>query len=695
MAASLYKGGMKRWRLTKFGGGLVLMALALLAPGLARANAASPWFETEQGKVRLIAAEPSLGDSQRVMLGLEFQLAPHWKIYWRSPGDAGYPPHLDWAGSENLADAAIAWPAPERFSVLGLETVGYSGAVVLPITARTLRAGAALRLRAQLDYLTCSEICIPYKTNLALDLPPTGSGDGEGPAYAQLIARYQALVPGDGAASGIALEGAALRAGTTPVLELRIKSRHELVAPDAFVESPQAVAFGAPTEVTEASGETLLRLPVSGDWTSLLGQPLAVTLVDGASAMSGAIIPVQGHDVVDLATLVAMLGFALLGGLILNLMPCVLPVLSLKLLAALPRQGQSLSAVRRGFLGTAAGMILSFLVLALVSAGLKSAGVAVGWGVQFQNPFFLVFLVGVLTLFTCNLWGFFEVPLPRAVASLGERATLGNLAAGAFATLLAIPCSAPFLGTALGFALAAGPREIVAIFLALGLGMAAPYLLVAAVPRLASLLPRPGRWMIHLRRALGLLLAASAGWLIWVLSGTLGVRDALAVCVLMVLAGASLALVRDAGPRWATLIVAFLAAMLLPQLAPPQRAAATVDGRWQNFDPAAIGGLVRDGHVVFVDVTADWCLTCKVNERLVLDAVPVREALERSGVVAMRADWTRPDPAIAAYLNRFSRFGIPFNAVYGPAAPGGQALPELLTTTMVTTALAQATGRGQ
>src|SRR5271166_6396759 len=173
---------MKRSRLTMLGGGWFLVVLALLAPSLARADTASPWFETEQGKVRLIAAEPAVGDAQRVVLGLQFELAPHWKIYWRSPGDAGYPPHLDWAGSKNLADAAIAWPAPERFSVLGLETVGYSGAVVLPITARVERSGAALRLRAQLDYLTCSEICVPYKTTLALDLPATGSGDGLGPA---------------------------------------------------------------------------------------------------------------------------------------------------------------------------------------------------------------------------------------------------------------------------------------------------------------------------------------------------------------------------------------------------------------------------------------------------------------------------------------------------------------------------------
>lgn len=685
---------MTRWQISRLGCAFLAAACALLTSEAARADAASPWFVTDQGRVRLIAAQAAPGNADRVSLGLEFQLAPHWKIYWRSPGDAGYPPHLDWAGSENLAGAEMAWPAPERFSVLGLETVGYSGTVVLPIAAQLVQAGAPLHLRAVLDYLTCSDICIPYKTNLALDLPAPGDGGGE----AALIARYRALVPGDGAAAGVALQSAVLRAGSTPVLELHVASTHPLAAPDAFIEAPQGVAFGAPVMRLAAADKdgarlSVLRLAVSGDWQSLPGQPLAVTLVDGGRAMSGTIVPTQGADVVDLDTLAAMLGVALLAGLILNLMPCVLPVLSLKLLAALPKPGHSTALVRRGFLGTAAGIILSFLALAATISGLKLAGIAVGWGVQFQNPYFLVFLVAVLTLFACNLWGVFDVPLPRGVAALGENAPLGNVAAGAFATLLATPCSAPFLGTALGFALAAGPREIVAIFLAIGIGMAAPYLLVAAAPRLAALLPRPGHWMIYIRRVLGALLAGTALWLIWVLRAEIGTREALAIAALMVLAAATLAFLRDPGPRWATVSMALLAALAMPVIALPQASPATTGGTWRNFDPGAIGALVRDGRVVFVDVTADWCLTCKVNERFVLDAPPVHAALERPGVTAMRADWTQPDPAIAAYLNRFGRYGIPFNAVYGPGAPSGLPLPELLTTGIVTEALAQAEGR--
>ena len=663
------------------------LSLVLLTPSAARADAASPWFATDQGKVRLIAASAAVDGADQVTLGLEFQLAPHWKIYWRSPGDAGYPPSLDWKGSDNLAAAVIAWPAPERFSVLGLETIGYSGAVVLPIMARVVHPGAPLHLTVGLQYLTCNDICVPYETALTLDLPASGAGT----AYEALIQQYSAMVPGPGG-RGLTLTAATLRAGAKPVLDLRVTSNTPLVAPDAFIEGADDATFGAPKVIVGAAGETLLRVPVDGDWVSLSGRPLTVTLVDGARSATAPITPTRGPDLIDLGTVTTMIGLALLGGFILNLMPCVLPVLSLKFLAALPRVGEDRAATRRGFLATAAGVVASFLVLAAASVAFKAAGATVGWGVQFQDPLFLVFLVVALTLFACNLFGWFEIGLPRVFAALGEGRTLGNFATGAFATLLATPCSAPFLGTALGFALAAGPIEIFAIFAALGIGMASPYLAVAAMPGLVRYLPRPGAWMIHLRRALGLLLAASALWLVVVLASEIGMAQALVVAALMLVAGATLALLRDPGPRHATLAVAVVAALALPLLAPPQPPASIASARWQRFDPAAIGGMVRDGRVVMVDVTADWCLTCKLNERLVLDATEVRRALDRPQVTAMRADWTRPDPAIAAYLSRYGRYGIPFYAVYGPGAPGGLALPELLTPGAVVQALADAAG---
>ncbi len=675
----------------------IAIVLAVLAPRISPADAAdsaaSEWFVTDQGRVRLIAAAPSI-DGGTVHLGLEFEMAPHWKIYWRSPGDAGYPPHLDWTGSRNLAGADVAWPAPRRFSVQGLQTVGYETAVVLPISARLADAAAPLHAELALDYLTCREICIPYQTTLTLDL---GSG-GEvthTAGYAERIASFQARVPAGGS-TDLAVTGAMIEPGVPPVLVLRLSSREPLGAPDAFVEGPPGVAFGAPALAAgDAPGETLLRLPATGVDTSaaaVAGQPLTITVVDGTRAVEAVVTPTLGQAPTSVLQFASMLGLALLGGFILNLMPCVLPVLSIKLLSVIEHRGRSRLMTRLGFLATAVGIVGSFLALALAMIGLKAAGIAVGWGLQFQQPPFLIAMALLLTAFACNLWGLFEVPLPSVVGRLAttgnRRALLGNVVTGAFATLLATPCSAPFLGTAVGFALAGGPVEILTIFFTLGIGLAAPYLLVAIVPRIAQLLPRPGHWMVTIRRVLGGVLALTVAWLVFVLTAQIGLLPGLLIGALMVLLMGVLAWRQLPPPlRRGAALLLLIGAFLVPGTAPKSSGGGDY---WRPFDRAAIADLVRHGHVVFVDVTAAWCATCKANELFVLDTAAVHRALTAAPVVAMRADWTQADPAITAYLRKFGRYGIPFNAVYGPGTPDGQPLSELLTVDQINAALARA-----
>jgi suppressor for copper-sensitivity B len=338
-------------------------------------------------------------------------------------------------------------------------------------------------------------------------------------------------------------------------------------------------------------------------------------------------------------------------------MPCVLPVLVLKLTSVLGHGGGEDRQVRLSFLVTAAGIVTAFLVLAAALSGLKLAGHAIGWGIQFQQPVFLGVLAAICLLFAANLWGWFEVPLPALAGDLALAADrraarhkmLGAFLTGIFATVLATPCSAPFVGTAIGFALSRGAGEIFAIFLAMALGLALPYLAVAAVPRMATRLPRPGRWMLWLKKLLGASMVVTAVWLAWILAGQTG-------------------LLRSA----------------------PTTTADTV--AWRSFDETAIPSLVASGKTVFIDVTADWCLTCKANKTLVIDRAPVSASLNVPGTVAMIADWTRPDPKITAYLAKFDRYGIPLNVVYGPKAPQGIALPELLTADSVLSALKQASG---
>jgi suppressor for copper-sensitivity B len=639
---------------------LALLLWLVAGSAFAAEPGASDWFETDQGRVRLVAASAS-------ELGLEFDMAPGWKIYWRSPGDAGYPPAIDWRGSQNLAGAEILWPAPQRFSIFGIDTVGYEGKVVLPIAAKVSDPGAPLHIRAAVDYLTCREICIPYQTELALD--------DAAPVWAALLGEWRARVPGN--EGPLRIEAARVRSGNPAVLELKVAGR--LAAPDAFVEGPEGFLFGKPKLEDGA-----LRLPIDASAPErLVGQPVTVTLVDGGGSAAATLVASSGPPLGTLAGLLPILAVALLGGLILNAMPCVLPVLSLKLLG--------MTGGARGLLATALGIIVSFAVLAGAMIGLKAAGVAVGWGVQFQQPVFLAAMIGIVILFAANLWGLFEVPMP-AWADRVAGGSAGAFATGAFATLLATPCSAPFLGTAIGFALAAGPIEITAVFLALGLGMALPYLLVAAIPGAARLLPRPGRWMVTVKRILALLLVATATWLASVLAAQIGAATTGAVAGLVAASALFLRFAARTPARMRGALALVVAAVAIAGVAPLRGSAAPSWAGWRGFDQAAIERLVGAGKVVFVDVTADWCLTCQVNKKLVLDTDAVRARLAAPEIVPMRADWTRPDPAINDYLKSFGRYGIPFNAVYGPGAPQGLALPELLTTDAVLDALKRAEG---
>lgn len=688
--------------------GLAALALALAAPLPARA-AAGPWSAAKTVEGRLIAAVEATGELAEIPLGLELKLKPGWKTYWRSPGDAGLPLEADWTGSANLAAAKLSWPAPRRFTLLGLQTFGYEGTVVLPLKAQLSRAGRALELKASVNLLVCEALCVPQTVQVALSLP---AGEAAPGPEAQAVSQARSAVPGDGRAAGLAVEGTrAVTLDGKAALEITASAREAFAAPDIIVEADPYLALAPPAVTLTGNGRRArLVLPLSEalpPGAGLAGRKITLTLLDGARAMEtqATIAPGGAADPAPVAPgLTGFLLLALLGGFILNLMPCVLPVLSLKIIGVIGQGGAAPARVRAGFLASAAGIVVSFLLLAGALAAIKQAGGAVGWGIQFQQPAFIAAMAVIVTLFACNMWGFFEVPLPGfAAAGASRRAgpdesLTGHFLTGALATLLATPCSAPFLGTAVGFALAGGALDIVAVFLALGLGLALPYLGIAAWPRLASALPRPGLWMQRLKQALGFALAATALWLLSVLAALSGLRITLAAGALLLALAAALS-----APLWlarvsrrAARIAAAalsLAAVALPAVVSgaPDEAAQAQSGAisWKSFDREQIKGLVAQGKTVFVDVTAQWCITCQANKKLVVTQSPVAERLS-GDVVAMRADWTRPDPAILAFLSSHGRYGIPFNIVYGPGAPSGIALPELLTSAAVLEALERA-----
>ncbi|MEK7246020.1 MAG: protein-disulfide reductase DsbD domain-containing protein [Pseudomonadota bacterium] len=704
-------------------GAVLGLAVALATGGMAPASAAesaSPWSETVYTQVRLVSAVTATGTAETVPLGLHFKMEKGWKIYWRAPGDAGFPPKLKWTGSENVRDARLAWPVPGRFFILDVETVGYKDEVVLPLALRPEAPGAALKFAATVDFLTCDQICVPHTVKLALALP---AGPAQPSAEAHLVNRFASRVPGDGALQGLVIDHAearAMRAGTAKTgatvggspmgatIRVTATSREPFSTPDVFLDGPAEANFGKP-QVTFSDGRrrASLAVPVEGaDAGALIGKSISITLADGARMAERTLVVAAGTGPVPSGgggapSLAAVLGLALLGGLILNLMPCVLPVLSLKLLGLVGHGGGATRTVRLSFIASAAGILFAFLVLAGALIALKSAGAAIGWGIQFQQPWFLAAMILVTTLFAANLWGFFEVHLPEAISDLGApRAHVhglgGHFLGGAFATLLATPCTAPFLGTAIGFALARGAGEIVAVFVALGLGLAAPYLVVAAFPGLATRLPRPGRWMIRLRQVLAVALVATAIWLVSVLVAQVGAASALAAAaggalllfLLMVRARRPM----HSRPALAAIAVVALATLIAPAwlARAPAFSAPSGGGPWQTFEEARIPEYVAQGKTVFVDVTADWCITCKANKAVVLNQGEVAKRLARAPVVALVADWTRPNDSIGAYLARFGRYGIPFNVVYGPGAPEGITLPELLTSAEVIAALDRA-----
>lgn len=632
--------------------------------------AASAWQRTAQVAVRLISGVDATGDLAMLPLGLEVQLAPGWKTYWRMPGTAGQPPQFDWpeAANPNLAQFTLQFPAPERHVVSGLETIGYHGTVIFPLSITPKTIGAAMPLTAKLTILTCAEMCIPQEFTLQLTLP---AGPAMPSDESAALTAAQDRVPLTNALTITnatqSAEGQVTLGFTAPV------SLHQ---PDAFVETVEGGIF-TPPQITlnpDKRGGSL-RFAAQDGKPRLWPLGLTVTLADDGKGWEGitelappkgaplsllptvtqpqsrdskpVLIPPLPQPPAELPNLLSMMLLALLGGLILNLMPCVLPVLSLKVLKFFGHGGRDNAAARRSFTLAAAGIVVSFLAIAGFLVLLRLSGSVIGWGIQFQHPAFLLFLISVLLAFAANLWGWFEFKLPdklsQRLSLIGSQdQDVGDFLSGAFATLLATPCTAPFLGTAVGFALSSDATVIFSIFFSMGLGMALPYLLVAVFPALATKMPKPGAWMELLRKLLGFALLATALWLGYV---------------------------------------------LLVQLQPPER-----DRRWQPFVEAVIADQVAAGQVVFVDITASWCATCQTNKQLVLYQSPVQERLFGSAVIAMQADWTKPDPAIAAYLKSFSRAGIPFNAVYGPGAPQGLILPELLTSHAVMQALDKAAG---
>jgi DsbC/DsbD-like thiol-disulfide interchange protein/cytochrome c biogenesis protein CcdA len=583
---------------------------------------------------RLLADADAIVPGQPITVGLDLQMTPGWHTYWEYAGDAGLPTKIIWTLPAGFTAGPIQWPLPVRDDEPGdILTYDYDGEVLLPVQIQVpadLKPGQTIELDAHATWLVCKQVCVPGKADLSISLPVAAASH---PANEALFTQTRALLP---------------QSGPPPFTTSWSRQDHNLLltlkglpGPFDFFPLPGDVQIDHP-QITPPTvkiplidpaatpdsidGIVILKSGTTPQIWQLSTKPTSSLSAPGNSTASGS------------SSLFYWLGLGFIGGLILNVMPCVLPVIALKIFGFIRQAGESPRRILALGFTFVAGIFAWFLFLAALLVSFKLAGHQLNWAFQFQHPAFVALMVVILLLFSLNLLGLFEIVLPGHLQStINEAASqegyAGTFWHGVFATLMATPCTAPFLGPALGFALAQPAPTVFAMFGSIAAGMSAPYAILAVKPGWLRYLPKPGIWMVRVKQALGVLLLGTVCWLGWVLFNQFANR---------------------------------------PKPFPPQLAEA-----------------LSQHKIVFVDFTADWCVNCKVNEHLVLDSSQVRDAFRQRGVILLKADWTNGDADISALLRKFGRAGVPCYIVYPPGRDP-IVLPEVITPDIVLHALDQA-----
>ena len=668
-------------------------------PGKSNRSAAPAVVTTEQVRAELLVWAPQgVQAGQPVWVGLQLTHQPEWHTYWKNSGDSGLPTELAWQLPEGITAGDIAWPTPKKIPIGTLANYGYEKTVLLPVplTVAPGFAGTELQVKLKAAWLVCRKECIPQEGDFSLSIPVKSSTAASGEAFQAAFKATPKPLPAGASQVGVAdkaiqvsLTGlpAALQGKT---LEFYPETGSVIEPAAPWQQAWQGAVWTAsvplsaqrtesPTSmpVVVALGETAYRIdaPVKGPWpaaaaVAVVPPALEAALRANAAAPSPASAP-------PLGLLAALLG-ALLGGLILNLMPCVFPVLAIKVVGFVHVKDQR-ARVTTGLAYTL-GVVLSFLALGALLLGLRVAGQQLGWGFHLQSPAVVAVLAALFTLLGLNLAGLFEFGnfLPGRVAGWqAKNPTVNAFLSGVLATAIASPCTAPFMGASLGYAIGLPALEALAIFAAIGVGMALPYLAASVIPAVARALPRPGPWMVTFKQLMAFPMFATVAWLVWVLgqqSGIDGAGALLALLVLMALAIWAFTLRGTARTLIATFSIA-LCAMGIWAIGPnitkpvadgPAAAADAAAGGWQAWAPGRVDQLAGQGQSVFVDFTAAWCVTCQYNKKTTLANADVLADIKAKNVALLRADWTRRDPAVTAALAQLGRSGVPVYVIYKP-----------------------------
>ena len=694
-----------------------LIALALA--GVVSVPAGANPVRRDHIDVELISASTKVEPGSVLTVALRLTPDEHWHTYWKNPGDSGLATQIEWQLPDGFDAGPIQWPAPTRIDVGPLANYGYDGEVLLLTDIQVPRSlPADVPIRASAFWLVCEEICIPGDADLALTLPAGPAAPH--PLWSDRIEQVRAALPTP--IDGLDIR-AQLAAGEEWILSVPRAAAPNVGKLTFFPDEEGWIEYAAPQQTYEADGRVHLRFAAAAAVSQREGPLNGLLVADAAFAGGRNAAPISSMVTVAEAvpspppaappqsplSLIVALAFAFVGGAILNLMPCVFPVVGIKVLTFMENSRSSAASLRGHGLLFGLGVLVCFWLIAGLLLALRAGGATLGWGFQLQSPLVVSALALLFFVLALNMSGVFELGARAQQLAGSVRAQSGYADAflsGVIATLVATPCTAPFMGAALGFAITQSAMVAMTVFTALALGMAAPYVVLSFSPKLVGRLPKPGPWMETLKQVLAFPLYLTAVWLIWVLGRQVGVDAIARLLVGMTFIGAGLwaygrwqsvatPRVRAAARTAAIALVIGGAVFAWPQADATNQAKpatlATNTGEWKPWSPEAVAAANREGRAVFVDFTAAWCVTCQFNKRVVLNREAVQSRFREAGVVTMVADWTNRDPQISAALDSLGRSGVPVYVFYTPDNRVPILLPELLTESLVLDGIEQAT----
>ena len=639
-------------------------------------------------RVELLSSVQSISAGDSFTLALRMLPDEHWHFYWQNPGDTGLPTRVAWQDNQALEYSELEWPVPQRADYQGFINYGYYGETLLITEVQApenLAVGEPLQIQAQADWLICEEVCIPGRAVLDIEIA-TGRGTQISP-WATQIEAAQGQLPQDlGKLDGYySISGGFQLYAQLPQELQSLRPVEFFPISQKLVNNLTIPSFSADEEtaslvISTQNAESPAEYPASVEglliFENTAGERSAYNLVvDAHSSVF------SGESSASMSFLLVLL-FALFGGLILNLMPCVLPVLSLKVMHLVEERDASNRKIQG--IAYTAGVVVSFLVIAGLMLALRAAGEGIGWGFQLQSPIFIGFLVYVVFVLGLSLSGFLELGASLTqLGNLGTRFTgplSSSFMTGALATVVATPCTAPFMGTAMGIAVTMSTPLALLVFATLGLGLALPFLIVAFVPAFANALPRPGQWMVTLKELLAFPLYLTAIWLLWVFANQTGVDQLAMLLAGLVLIVFGIWILRTKPENRIALVAALVIWVAALAVLPTVNSAGS-DNPIEKiaYSEQALSAAQRNNQAVFVNMTADWCITCKVNERVALRNAEVEDLFSEQGVVYLEGDWTNSDENITKVLERFERSGVPLYLAYLPGESEPQVLPQVLT----------------